>query len=319
MSSNYSRDGGPRRYYGKYRGKVLDNIDPLVLGRILPEVAAISNSVLNWAMPCVPYAGLQVGFYTMPPIGANVWIEYEGGDPNFPIWSGCFWGEGELPLEAPPTMKVFKTEFITMILNDLEGEGGFILECISPAVETPLTMTFNSEGITILCPESTISMTPETITLTVPEAVVTISAETIELTVPPSSVTITAEATNVESGEINLTATADMSMEATGGIEINAGADVEIAAGGAAELTGGGDVTIGAGGAAEVTAGGDASLSAGGATEVVAGADIAIAAGAAIELAAVGDVSITSISTMITSLVEVNGDLLIDGQQPLVI
>jgi hypothetical protein len=299
------------RYYGKYRGKVLENIDPLVLGRIIAEVAAVPGALTNWAMPCTPYAGFQVGFYTIPPIGANVWIEFEGGDPNFPIWSGCFWAEGEVPLESPPTSKVFKTEFITMILNDIEEAGGFTLECISPAVDVPLSMFFNSEGIKIICPEAVITMTPESINLTVPEAVINMTAETIELTVPPSTMTMTAEAVAIE--------TPDVTVEAEAGIEMNAGADVEIAAGGAAELSGGGDVTIDAGGAAELMAGADVNVGAGAAVEIEAGADIAIAAGAAIELAAVGDVSITSITTAITSLVEVTGDLLIDGQQPLVI
>jgi Type VI secretion system/phage-baseplate injector OB domain len=318
MSSNMS-SGCPKRYYGKYRGKVIENIDPLFLGRLLAEVAAVPASTLNWAMPCVPYAGFQVGLYTMPPVGANVWVEFEGGDPNFPIWSGCFWGEGELPLEAPPTMKVFKTEFVTMILNDIEEEGGFTLECIPPAVNTPLTMLFTSEGITIMCPESTVTMTPEMITLTVPESVITINAEMIEQTVPPSTVTIMAEGVSTETPDFNVTATADISMVASAGVEINAGADMEIAAGGAAELSGGGDVTIGAGGAAELTAGGDVSVAGGGAAEVTAGGAVAIDAAGVVEIAAVGDVSITSVSTMITSLVEVNGDLLIDGQQPIVI
>lgn len=318
MSSNRSPEG-PKRYYGKYRGKVVENIDPLFLGRLLAEVAAVPASTLNWAMPCVPYAGLQVGFYTMPPVGANVWVEFEGGDPNFPIWSGCFWGEGELPLEAPPTMKVFKTEFITMILNDIEEEGGFTLECIPPAVNTPLTMLFNSEGITIICPESTITMTPETITLTVPESVITMNAESIEQTVPPSTVTITAEAISTETPDFNVAAEADISLEASAAIEINAGADIEITAGAAVEVTGGADVTIDAGGAAEVTAGGAVSIDAGGAADLAAGGAIGIDAAGVVEIAAVADVSITSASTMITSIVEVNGDLLIDGQQPLVI
>ena len=86
------------KYYGKYRGKVLENDDPLFLGRILAEVAAVSGMTMNWCMPCTPYAGSDVGFYAIPPIGANVWIEFEGGDTNYPIWSGCFWGSAsEVP------------------------------------------------------------------------------------------------------------------------------------------------------------------------------------------------------------------------------
>ena len=51
-------------------------------------------------MPCAPFAGSGVGFFALPPVGANVWVEFEGGDPDYPIWSGCFWGAGEVPAHA---------------------------------------------------------------------------------------------------------------------------------------------------------------------------------------------------------------------------
>ena len=192
--------GDVRQFFGKYRGKVLDNVDPLFQGRIKAEVPAVSGAVLNWALPCTPYAGPDVGFYAIPPIGANIWMEFEGGDPNYPIWAGCFWGPEDLlhvPEPPPPEVKVFKTEHITMVLSDVPEEGGFTLECKAPAVDVPLTMIFNSEGIKILCPEATVKMTPETITLTVPESVMEMMAETISLTVPESEITLTAEMISV--------------------------------------------------------------------------------------------------------------------------
>jgi hypothetical protein len=213
-----------KRFYGKYRGKVLNNIDPLFQGRILAEVPAISGSLLNYALPCTPYAGFDVGFYAIPPIGANVWIEFEGGDPNYPIWAGCFWGPEDIlhvPEPLPPEIKVFKTEFITMILNDLPEIGGFTLKCMPPAVDIPLTMTFDSTGITILCPESTIKMTPGSITLsipeaelnmvpasitiTVPESVIEMTPETISVAVPASSIDMAAEVIEIESIEVSVT------------------------------------------------------------------------------------------------------------------
>jgi hypothetical protein len=249
-------DPAYKRFYGKYRGTVLDNYDPLFLGRIIAEVPAISGSLTNFAMPCVPYAGPGVGFYAIPPIGADVWIEFEGGDPNFPIWSGCFWAvTGEAPLCAPvPETKIFKTEFITMILSDIPEAGGFTLECIPPATNESLTMTFNPEGITITCPESVINMTPGSITLTVPESVVNMTAETITATVPESNVTMTAEtisaevpptaaamtaeAVTVESTDINATADGAVTVEAP---EVNVTANVSIE--GAVEITGETNIT----------------------------------------------------------------------------
>ena len=81
------------QFFGKYRGKVENNIDPMMLGRVQVSVPAVLGSgQLSWAMPCAPFAGPGVGLFTVPPVGANVWVEFEAGDPDYPIWSGCFWG-----------------------------------------------------------------------------------------------------------------------------------------------------------------------------------------------------------------------------------
>jgi len=83
-----------KQFFGKYRGKVAANKDPLNLGRIQVSVPAIfGEGRQSWALPCTPYAGKDVGFFTIPPVDANVWVEFEGGDPDYPIWSGCFWGK----------------------------------------------------------------------------------------------------------------------------------------------------------------------------------------------------------------------------------
>jgi uncharacterized protein involved in type VI secretion and phage assembly len=119
-----------RQFYGKYRGKVENNIDPLQQGRVQISVPSVlGEGRLSWAMPCVPYAGPGVGFFAIPPTGANVWVEFEGGDPNYPIWSGAFWGMGEAPIApALAETKVFKTDTITLKLDDLPGVGGVTIE-----------------------------------------------------------------------------------------------------------------------------------------------------------------------------------------------
>ncbi|MEJ2207499.1 MAG: phage baseplate assembly protein V [Anaerolineae bacterium] len=123
------------QYYGKYRGKVENNIDPMQQGRLMVSVPAVTGTgTLNWAMPCAPFAGSGVGLWAIPPVGANVWVEYEGGDPDYPIWSGCFWGVGEAPaLPALPQVVVLKTETCTLTLNDLPGVGGVTIEMATGA------------------------------------------------------------------------------------------------------------------------------------------------------------------------------------------
>ena len=81
------------QFYGPFRGIVLNNLDPLGRGRLIVEVPAISGALLNWAEPCMPYTELIKGDSAIPPIGTNVWVEFEGGDPNYPVWIGCFWGK----------------------------------------------------------------------------------------------------------------------------------------------------------------------------------------------------------------------------------
>jgi hypothetical protein len=80
-------------YYGKYRGTVIQNIDPELRGRLQVEVPDVMSVIPStWAEPCVPLAGVTgfpMGIYVVPPIGAAVWVEFEHGDPNLPIWTGC--------------------------------------------------------------------------------------------------------------------------------------------------------------------------------------------------------------------------------------
>ena len=97
-------------FYGKFRGIVTDIQDPLMMGRIkasVPDVLGEQES--GWAMPCAPFGGSGMGFFSLPSVGAGVWIEFEYGDPDYPIWSGCWWGSAaEMPpvLLAPPYKKL---------------------------------------------------------------------------------------------------------------------------------------------------------------------------------------------------------------------
>ena len=98
----------PTRYYGKYSGTVLFNVDPEQRGRIIAKVSAVQGEIpLTWALPCVPIAGIQQGTFMVPAIGAKVWIEFQQGDPNYPIWVGGYWGSfAEVPTAAniPPAV-----------------------------------------------------------------------------------------------------------------------------------------------------------------------------------------------------------------------
>jgi hypothetical protein len=137
-----------RRFFGKYRGSVVNDADPLMRGRVQVSVPAVLGSgQLSWAEACVPYAGDQVGFFAVPPVGANVWVEFEGGDPDHPILAGCFWGQGQAPGTGLPTTKVLQTDGIAVTLDDLPGGGGLTIEVGSPAVSVPMRLACTASGI----------------------------------------------------------------------------------------------------------------------------------------------------------------------------
>jgi uncharacterized protein involved in type VI secretion and phage assembly len=123
------------KYWGKYRGMVLNNVDPMQMGRLMVQVPDVSSVIPGtWAMPCVPVAGIQNGMVALPMIGSGVWIEYEHGDPDFPIWVGCFWGSAaELPALShltPPAVSAitFQTPLQNgLTISDLPGPTGGIM------------------------------------------------------------------------------------------------------------------------------------------------------------------------------------------------
>jgi hypothetical protein len=129
--------------YGKYRGTVINNVDPMQLGRLqamVPGVAGFLPS--SWAMPCVPLAGVNTGFFTVPAVGAGVWIEFERGDPDYPIWVGGYWGSAaEVPTLArlvPPAVPGITLQTLAkngIVISDVPGPtGGVLIQTASGAM-----------------------------------------------------------------------------------------------------------------------------------------------------------------------------------------
>ncbi len=113
-----------RRFFGKYRGVVSDTADPSNLGRIKVTLENFPAAASGWCMPCVPYAGPNVGWFVIPERGAHVWVEFEGGDPSLPIWVGCFWAPGTVPPTATPSRKIWQTPTAKIVLDDRDGTAG---------------------------------------------------------------------------------------------------------------------------------------------------------------------------------------------------
>jgi len=158
MSPENSSPGGERkRYYGKYRGTVIENIDPLQIGRVLVQVPDLKGETpTSWAMPCVPVAGIEAGCFLVPPIGSQVWVDFEQGDPDYPVWTGGFWGAvDDVPVfaAAPPPIPpgqniVLQTTGQNMLLISdsapTPATGGIVLKSTSGAM-----IVVNDTGIYI--------------------------------------------------------------------------------------------------------------------------------------------------------------------------
>lgn len=156
-----------RTFYGKYRGKVAANVDPNKLGRLQVSVPAVlGEGRTSWAMPCVAFAGPSVGLFLLPPVGANVWVEFEAGDPDYPIWSGCFWGSGEVPADpATEDVKLLKTTGITLQLSDVSGSGGVKLDVDSPGVSSALSLVMDKSGIELKNGSSTVLLSSSSVSV----------------------------------------------------------------------------------------------------------------------------------------------------------
>ena len=167
-----------KRFYGKYRGTVVNNIDPLQIGRIQAVVTDVSNLVpTSWAMPSLPIAGKQMGVYAIPQVGAGVWVEFEQGDPDYPIWSGGYWGAvAEVPvlalagLPASPNIVLQTTGQNSIVVSDVPGlTGGIMLKTPTGAMivvsDTGIIIS-NGKGATITLTGPTVSVNNGALTIT---------------------------------------------------------------------------------------------------------------------------------------------------------
>ena len=129
-------------YYGKYRG-IVTQVDAKTC-RIKAQVPSVLGDVESgWCLPCVPYAGPQVGIAFLPETGSAVWIEFEGGDVSFPIWAGCFWRDGEPPPDVGAHVKVVATTAPhKLILDDDKGS-------VTLTDPNGNSVTLDTSGITI--------------------------------------------------------------------------------------------------------------------------------------------------------------------------
>jgi Type VI secretion system/phage-baseplate injector OB domain len=178
-----------KRHWGKYRGTVVENQDVPPRGRLLVSVPGIMT-VPGWAMPCVPVATVLMGggAFMRPAIDSNVWVEFERGDPDKPIWVGCFWGDADLPRMAKEYSAVPAAQAITLeslsagiSIGDIPIPGGGT---------TPgnINIVAGSGAVAIALTPGSLSVTAPVVTITAPT--VTITTTTFSVVTPAGTFTV---------------------------------------------------------------------------------------------------------------------------------
>jgi uncharacterized protein involved in type VI secretion and phage assembly len=146
------------RFYGKYRG-IASDVDPATC-RIKAKVPAVlGDTETGWCMPCVPYAGPNVGIAFLPEIGSGVWIEFEGGDVSYPIWVGGYWREGEVPSDVAAAVKVIATKAPTELKFD-DDQGSLTI-----TDNNGNTVTLDGSGITLSRASATVVVSDSSVSV----------------------------------------------------------------------------------------------------------------------------------------------------------
>jgi hypothetical protein len=217
------------RFYGKYRGVVVDNQDPSKLGRlrlIVPSVLG-KDVVTGWATPCAPYGGApNLGFLFIPDKNAGVWTEFEEGDLEFPIWSGSFWcrpdatseaprpndgvdGSEEGSIQSPPISKIIKTASgHTLQFEDASGSEMVLIR----EGRQGHFMTMDGDGITVSdASANTIRLTDRGITITdKSQNLIEMTADGIKMTGPAGNII------DLSTGVLTITAGQPLTIDAGG-------------------------------------------------------------------------------------------------------
>lgn len=163
-------EGEARRFYGKYRSVVLNNVDPLQKGRLLLQAPDVDGLLpTTWATPCLPFAGRQMGMWALPQIGAGVWVEFEQGDADYPVWTGSWYASASEPpalalaaVPAAPNFVIQTQGQTTLLLSDTPGPtGGIMIKTLTGAF-----ISITDVGITLSNGKGAIiTMTGPTVTV----------------------------------------------------------------------------------------------------------------------------------------------------------
>lgn len=214
-------------YYGKYRAFVVDNADPENLGRVTAQVPSVlGTEVTGWALPCAPYGGLDgQGLFLIPDVGAQLWVEFEEGNPNKPIWTGTFWRASDMPPENAQ-----KPEPTTRMLQTAAGHR---LQFDDESGDERITLAHTGGSELVMEPDGNLILTNEAgATLTLDNA----SSEVVLKDASGNSMTMSSTGTTVEDSNGNKIEMAASGLTVKGSTVTIEGSQVAVAGAGGEPL-----------------------------------------------------------------------------------
>jgi phage gp45-like len=217
------------KFYGKYAAVVTSLKDEEKRGQIQVQVPSIFGMTdLVWARPCFPY-----GHYMVPHEGAQVWVEFEGGDPRYPLYSGAWYPTGLIPQEAqedPPANRVIQMPSgHTIELQDKPGEEKVVVRhkdnsfvtldkdgsvLISNKNGSHLYLNAKDAEATLVEEHGNlVRMTSDGVTIVNKSgAVIEMKGDAVKI-IAKDAITLTAKDVNIESSTVNLGSKAGISGE----------------------------------------------------------------------------------------------------------
>ncbi len=188
------------RFFGKYRGLVVDVDDPDKLGRVKAQVPEVLGDVDSpWAIPSVPYAGKDHGLVLLPEVDDGVWIEFEAGDPSRPIWTGCWWGNGEMPDPGAPLTRVLATSAGHKLVLDEDANE---IQLLHPG-GAELKMT--DSDITLTIGQAEAKMTSSEVSIKVGQTELKLSLSELSLQCGIGKVKLSASGVELNNGAMKVT------------------------------------------------------------------------------------------------------------------
>jgi hypothetical protein len=196
-----SIDDIKKMFYGVTTGRVINPLDPLMLGRVqvqLPFIDALDLS--PWARVVTPMVGQMAGNYFIPNLGDEVLVAFEHGDVNAPYVIGCLWTAIAPPPMPSPLAQIRairtltgKQIVFTEVPPSITIQTAPTPPVAMPAPPSPVgpyqTITMNPSGVEIATP-TMVSLMVGTTSVVVTPAAVNIQVGPTTLNVSPAGITM---------------------------------------------------------------------------------------------------------------------------------